>query len=61
MQSTPVFVDIAKFEDLRYKNFDVRRTHRVCHVIQDFRCQNVDIRRTHRVRHVIHILFFIFL
>ena len=33
MQSISVFSDIAKFADFRWKNADVNRTQRVCHVI----------------------------
>ena len=33
MQSTSVFLDIAKFADIWQKNADVSRTQGVCHVI----------------------------
>ena len=36
MQSIPVFLDIAKFTGFRWKNADVSRTKRMCHVIHIF-------------------------
>ena len=36
MQSISVFLDIAKFADLSWKNADVSRTQGVCHVIYIF-------------------------
>ena len=33
MQSISVFLDIAKFADFWWKNADVSRNQRVCHVI----------------------------
>ena len=33
MQSMSVFADIANFADIRWKNTDVSRTYKVCHVI----------------------------
>ena len=36
MQSISVFLDIAKFADLRRTNADVSRTQGMCHVIHIF-------------------------
>ena len=36
MQSTSVFLDIAIFTDFQWKNDDVNRTQRVCHVVDIF-------------------------
>ena len=36
MQSIPVFPDITKIADFRWKNADVSRTQGVCHVIHIF-------------------------
>ena len=36
MQSISVFLDIAKFADSQWKNADVSRTQRVCHMIHIF-------------------------
>ena len=36
MQSVPVFVDITKIADFRFKNADVSRTQGVCQVIFAF-------------------------
>ena len=36
MQSIPVFPDILKISDFRWKNEDVSRTQGVCHVIYVF-------------------------
>ena len=33
MQSIPVFLEIGKFVDFRWKNADVSRTQGLCHVI----------------------------
>ena len=33
MQSLSVFLDIAEFADFWWKNADVSRTQRICHVI----------------------------
>ena len=36
MQSISVFLDITKFANFWWKNADVSRTQRLCHVIQIF-------------------------
>ena len=36
MQSTSVFLDIAKVADFQWENADFSRTHGVCHVIYVF-------------------------
>ena len=36
MQSTCVFLDVAKFADFRWKIADVSRTQDMCHVIHIF-------------------------
>ena len=36
MQSIPVFPDILKIADFRWKNADASRTEKVCHVIYVF-------------------------
>ena len=33
IQSVSVFLDVAKFADFKWKNADVCRTQRLCHVI----------------------------
>ena len=42
MQSTSVFLDIAKFEDFQRKNADVSRTQGLCHVIHKFFGSSLD-------------------
>ena len=36
MQSVPVFLDVTKVADFRWKSGDVRRTQEVCHMIYFF-------------------------
>ena len=36
IQSTSVFLDVAKFADFRWKNAGVSRTQGMCHVIYIF-------------------------